>query len=427
MNDQLFGHELQRFELANGLRVLLLRDPSAPVISFQTWFGVGSRDEYAGKSGQAHLLEHLMFLRTESLQPGDYDQILESLGAENNASTWFDFTQYMINAPSEALEDIIKLEAERMHLLQIEAEEFQAERDVVLNERKLRVDEDPEGLMSERLWELAYPEHGYGWPTIGSQADIEAFTPEICLDFYKTWYCPANADLIIVGDFEEIKTIQLLEDHYGSISRSPQPVRATLGNSSLDREIEESMSVDTELARVVVAFPAPPLAEHEHLVLSLLCDLLTGTKSSRLRDMLVNHGDNTSDVRCSLSPLHYGGLIEIWASGRTGITAEALQSSLLQGLSECLKMDINKNDLSGLIARQQLGFYSGLESAEGKASLLGFNLCVEQDYRAGLERIEALEKLTIHDVKKVASRLLNDTRRIILRGIPTSTVTPGAS
>jgi len=179
--------KIERFRLANGLELLTCEDRSAPVIAYHTWFRVGSRHEREGKTGLAHLFEHLMFNEVEGRASGEFDRLLEEAGAESNASTWLDWTQYNIAIPKEKIGLVIGLEAERMTHLVLREPQVTSEKEVVANERRFRVDDDVEGSVSELLWATAYDRHAYRWPTIGWMKDIEGFTTEDCAEFYRTY------------------------------------------------------------------------------------------------------------------------------------------------------------------------------------------------------------------------------------------------
>src|SRR5512139_2835914 len=200
-----FGPELSlaRYWLGNGLDVLLCEDHSAPVVAYHTWYRVGSRHEREGKTGLAHLFEHLMFNETENLPAGEFDRKLEEAGAESNAATWLDWTHYNIAVPKEQLGLVVSLEAERMSHLVLRDPQVSSEKEVVANERRYRVDDDVEGTADEALYEHAFTRHPYRWPTIGWMEDIQGFTTEDCRRFYRTYYAPNNATLILVGDFDE--------------------------------------------------------------------------------------------------------------------------------------------------------------------------------------------------------------------------------
>src|SRR5262245_56053404 len=177
---------------------------------------VGSRNEKPGKTGIAHLFEHLMFNETEGLAAGEFDRQLEELGAESNASTWLDWTHYDIAIPSSGFDRVVELEAERMNHLVLREPQVASEKEVVMNERRFRVEDDVEGALNELLWSTAFEDHPYRWPTIGWMSDIESFDVDDCQRFYRTYYAPNNATLVVVGDIEPERTLRKLQDAYGA-------------------------------------------------------------------------------------------------------------------------------------------------------------------------------------------------------------------
>jgi zinc protease len=205
------GPRVLRYRLENGLTILLLRDRSAPVCAYYTWFSVGSRHEKEGKTGLAHLFEHLMFNETENYKAGEFDRKLEESGAESNAATWVDWTYYHEAVPKDRLPLAVKLEAERMARLVLREPQVKSEKEVVANERRYRVDDDVEGAANELLYKTAFTRHPYHWPTIGWMADIVGFSPEDCGRFYKTYYAPNNAVVVVVGDFVEERLLGLMQ------------------------------------------------------------------------------------------------------------------------------------------------------------------------------------------------------------------------
>ena len=212
-----------RYRLGNGLTLLFLEDTSAPVVSYFTWYAVGSRHERPGKTGLAHLFEHLMFNETETLKAGEFDRMLEENGAESNAATWVDWTYYYESLPADRFSLAVKLESERMGRLVLRDKQVASEKEVVANERRYRVDDDVEGAASELLYKTAFTTHPYHWPTIGWMEDIQGFTPEDCETFYRTFYAPNNAVVIVVGDFQEERLLGLIQKSYGPIPRSVIP------------------------------------------------------------------------------------------------------------------------------------------------------------------------------------------------------------
>src|SRR5271165_2080564 len=217
------GDTMHRWRLGNGLAVLFLEDTSAPVATYHTWFKVGSRHEHPGKTGLAHLFEHLMFNETENLPAGTFDRKLEENGAETNAATWVDWTYYYESLPADRIKLAVKLEAERMARLVLREPQVASEKEVVANERRFRVDDDVEGAAGEILYKTAFVKHPYRWPTIGWMEDIQGFTPEDCAEFYKTYYAPNNATVVVVGDVRERDLLLAIRDAYASIPAQDIP------------------------------------------------------------------------------------------------------------------------------------------------------------------------------------------------------------
>ena len=219
-----FGAEtLVRGVFSNGLTVLVLEDDAAPVVAVHSWFKVGSRCEQPGKTGICHLFEHLMFGETKGLRPGAFDRKLEDAGAETNAATWCDWTFYHETVSADRVRLALTLEAERMANLVLREPQVVSEKEVVANERRMRVEDDLDGWASERLWELAFTKHSYRIPTIGSMEDILAFTPEDCERFYTTYYAPNACTLVLVGAIDPTKALALVQETHGHLIPSRLP------------------------------------------------------------------------------------------------------------------------------------------------------------------------------------------------------------
>src|SRR5262245_41242706 len=215
-----------KHRLANGLTVLTLPDPIAPVVSYHTWYRVGSRHEQTGKTGLAHLFEHLMFNQTENLAAGEFDRLMESAGGDTNAATWVDWTYYRDNLPASKLELAVKLEADRMQHLTLTDAQVESEREVVANERRFAVDDTVDGFLSEELFKLAFDKHPYHHPTIGWMRDIHAITTDDARSFYRTFYAPNNACLVVAGDLDIDAALHEIERRYGGIPSATIPERA---------------------------------------------------------------------------------------------------------------------------------------------------------------------------------------------------------
>src|SRR5580698_3284269 len=253
------GDTIHRYRLDNGLTVLLLVDASAPVACYHTWFKVGSRHERPGKTGLAHLFEHLMFNETENLKAGTFDRKLEENGAETNAATWVDWTYYYESLPADRVKLAVQLEAERMAHLVLREPQVASEKEVVANERRYRVDDDVEGVANELLYKTAFTSHPYHWPTIGWMDDIKGFTPEDCTAFYKTYYAPNNATVVVVGDVRERTLLQWIQAEYGAIPSASIPPEDVNPEPPQVDERRLELRKPTASEKLLVAYKGPAL------------------------------------------------------------------------------------------------------------------------------------------------------------------------
>jgi zinc protease len=412
---------LERFALQNGLHILLLEDRAAPVVAYHTWFRVGSRHEKPGKTGLAHLFEHLMFNSMEGLPPGEFDRRMEASGADNNASTWLDFTQYQESFPKDQLSKIVELEAIRMNRLTLGQPELDAEKDVVKNERRFRAEDDIDGKLEELLWKTAFQKHPYHAPTIGWMSDIESFTIEDCLGFYKKYYSPSNAVLIVVGDLRTLTALRLIQRAYGAIPAEIVPLEDTHPEpvQTEERRVEVSLPASSE--RLVVGYKGPALGDADHVPMSLLVDILASGGASRLHKRMIRKEGLVSDVRASVGPHRDPSLIEFSASTRDGIGAERVLSVLDEELTRLLEEPVSRNELARARARAKLGLLSGLETAEGKASTIGFYETVIRRPVAAFERLKLMAEVDPSDLRRVARRyLVPSSRTVVLQSRATS-------
>jgi zinc protease len=415
-----FGADLavERFRLQNGLSILLLEDHSAPVVAYHTWFKVGSRNEKVGKTGIAHLFEHLMFNEMEGLEHGAFDRKLEELGAESNASTWLDWTHYNIAVPEQAFETVAELEGARMDKLVLREPQVDSEKEVVANERRYRVDDDVEGAVNELLWSTAYEVHPYHWPTIGWMQDIEGFTVEDCHAFYKTYYSPNNATLVVVGDITPARALAKIQKVYGHQSAQELPTGGIVAEPVQTAERVVRVDKPTPTAKVNFGYKSPGLSHPDHMLLSVLGEILFGGRSSRVVKRLIRERELASDVRVFVSPFLDPGLFEVFASGRSGVSGETLLDAIDEEIQRVRANGVTQEELDRARARIELGLLQGLATADGKASTVGFYDVVLGDPAAAFGRVEALEHVTIEQLHDVARRYLDRSQRTVVLARP---------
>jgi zinc protease len=409
---------VSQHELDNGLAVLLLSDHVAPVVAYQTWLRVGSAYEDPEKTGLAHLFEHLMFNETENLPPGVFDRKLEELGVQNNAATWLDWTYYHELLPSEALSVVMELEAERLARLKVQEPQVNTEREVVANERRLRVDDDVTGAMSELLHSKAFTAHSYRWPTIGWMPHILGFTLADCQAFYRTYYAPNNATLVVVGDFDERSVLDSAERLYGPMPRRTVPPAPTVVEPEQQAEIRETIAWPMSAARLSFGYHAVSLGHPDHVALTALSEILFGGRSGRLRARLVDEDELASDVYGWVPPMRWPGLYEIHVALREGCRWQAAIDVVDREIARLVAEGPTAAEMEKAVARAERSFFDDLESADGKAEKLGFFHTTLDDFAKLFERVERLATVTADDVVRVAGAYLRPQCRTVVAAEP---------
>jgi zinc protease len=409
---------VQRFRMGNGLTVLTSVDASAPVVSYHTWFAVGSRHEKPGKTGLAHLFEHLMFNETEKHPAGSFDRTLEEAGAESNAATWVDWTFYHESIPKDRVGLVIELEAERMSKLVLREPQVTSEKEVVANERRYRVDDDVEGAVSELLYKTAYTRHAYSWPTIGWMADIEGFTTDDCAAFYRTYYAPNNATVVVVGDFRERDLLAKIQKAYGALPSAEIPIEDVYPEPPQTEERRLTVKKPTATDKLAIAYHGPAFGDVDHVPLTMLGEVLFSGRSSRVHRALVQEGEIATDLRGWVSTFRDPGLFEIYATARPGKTAAELLAAFDRELARVVAEPVTEAELEKVKAKVELALVQSLETASGKAEQIGFYHTVLGDPGGAFARLEAYRRTTRSDLLRVARRYIVDSRRTIIEVHP---------
>lgn len=421
VGEQAFGETLrvERWRLPNGLTVLVLPDPAVPVVAYHTWFRVGSRHEEPGKTGLAHFFEHLMFNETEGLAHGEFDRRMEEAGADTNAATWIDWTYYHQSLPAEELPLAIELEAERMGRLRVRKPQVESEREVVANERRMSVDDDVHGAADERLHTMVFgASHPHGWPTIGWMKDIEAYRVADCRAFYRTWYAPNNATVVICGAVDVADAIARIEAAYGRLRPARLPRRPPVPKAPITRELREDLRWPTPSEKLCLGWPAPPYASFEHAVAEVVHELWLGGRSGRLRRRLVEDMEIVQALRGGVGGLTYEGLFDLWVSMRDGQAASRALRVIDEEVARLKAEEVSEAELDKVKARAELYTLGDIETASGKAYQLGYGETVSGDPAHVFARLEELRRVRPADVRRFARERLRKTRRAIVRVLP---------
>ena len=409
---------IERYQLDNGLVVLALVDDSAPVISYQTWFRVGSRHEREGKTGIAHLFEHLMFNETENLPCGEFDRTLEQAGVDNNAATFLDWTYYVENLPKEALELVVKLEADRMQNLVLRSEQLESEREVVSNERRQTVDDDVDGAVTEQLYIAAFTTHGYRWPTIGSMADIAGLSLEDCQHFYRTYYAPNNATIVAVGDLDVTALLDLISQHYGRMEASVLPVEDAWPEPPQIQERRQRVRQPCANSRLAIGYKSPALGDFDHAPLVLLNEILFGGRSSRAYRTLVQDKELCSEARGYVGCFRDPALYDLYLTTRPGIEVPAALDELDDVLARACRDAVSEEELERAKARIELATLQSLPSSSAKAEQIGFFDAVLGQPSALFDKLQAYRRCERSDLLRVARRYLCDSARTVIEVEP---------
>jgi predicted Zn-dependent peptidase len=403
----------------NGLRVLVHEDHSAPVISSYIFFRAGSRNEKLGQTGIAHLFEHMMFNGGKKFGPGVFDDLIEGNGGSTNGYTTRDYTAYLNNFPKEALPIVLDLESDRMWHLAITPANLKQERGIVMEERRLRVDNDVEGAMNEQLYLHAFERSPYRWNPVGFMADIEQITLEEAKTYFGTYYAPNNAVLVLSGDVEPAAAFKLVDKYFGNIPSHtpPPPVNAAEPPQFGERRI--TLQKQAELPSVLVGWQAVRALDPDRAALDVVSKLLTGGDSARLDEDLVRKHELVTSVGTDLQWGIDTELFYLYAQARPGKTVKAIVDRIDAVLADMTKTPVTPAELATAKRQLRADYVKGLKTVGGKANQLGFFDVVFGDYKALFTLGDSWEPVTAEDVQRAIGKYLIPSHRNVVELQPT--------
>jgi zinc protease len=404
--------------LPNGLRVRLLANHQAPVVSLYTFFQVGSRNERPGITGISHLFEHMMFNGAKKYGPKEFDTVLESNGGRSNAYTSTDLTVYYDDFASDALETVLDLESDRMRSLRIEDEILESERHVVMEERRVRVDNDITGLMDEELGTLVYKAHPYRWPVIGWMKDIENISRQDCEAYFRTYYAPNNAILYIVGDIDPRKTLALVKRYYGNIRPGPKPSAVLDAEPAQRGERRAEIKHPAQSPSLMLSYRGPAASSTDTLTLDVLQYALIKGEGSRLARSLVYEQQLAVSVVMDWGWRLDPGMIVFYLELKPDSDPRQVEAALyaelervgLEGLSE-RELQKAKNNLRADHLRE-------LATNSGRAHALGHYESVLGSWRQGLALPSVYAATTNTQIMEVARRYFVPEHRSVVTLLP---------
>jgi zinc protease len=415
--------QLETYTLPTGLTVILSQDKRLPIVGVNLWYHVGGANEAPGRSGFAHLFEHLMFQGSKH-RPGneqDFAGLLEAAGSSDlNASTWNDRTNYFETLPSNRLELALWLESERMSFLLdgLDKTKLDTQRDVVRNERRQSVENTPYGKAEIRMVELLFPKpHPYFGAVIGSHEDLQAATLDDVKSFFRTFYAPANASLVIAGDFDPAEARALVEKYFGPIPRAPKPPAPAVKTLPVSHQIRETLSDDVQLSRLFVGVIAPPAWSDEGFAFDVVQEILAGGKTGRLYRALVFDRELAQEVDMATDKSTFGSAAEIRVTVKPGhlpAEAEAVLNAELERLANTPPSDA---ELRRAQRNLEARLYRGLERLNGngsRADLLNAMQMWRGDPGFVNQLVARYRAVTGKQVQEAARRVLAPAARVVL-------------
>jgi predicted Zn-dependent peptidase len=401
-------------QLPNGLRVRLLLERSLPTVSWYTFFQVGSRNERLGLTGISHLFEHMMFNGAARYGPKEFDRVLESRGGTSNAYTSNDVTAYYDDFASEALETVLDLESDRMRSLAVTPETLEQERQVVLEERRLRTDNSVFGLMEEQLEALVFLAHPYRWPVIGWSEDIERIGREDCLAYFRTYYAPNNAVIYAVGDLEPDETLRLVERFYADIPAGPPPPPVAQGEPPQRGERRAVVRFPAQASAVLAGWRGPAARDADTPALDLLQAALALGESSRLRRRLVEEEELAVSVHASWGWRIDPGVFLLFAELAPGARREDAEAAMWEEIAKVAARGIPAAELRRAQQLLRSAVLHELATHNGVAHALGQAEALLGDWREAGRALAQYAAVTPRDVREVARRWLDPARRCVV-------------
>ncbi|MCK9407963.1 MAG: pitrilysin family protein [Bacteriovoracaceae bacterium] len=411
----------EQFMLKNGLNVILHVDKTTPTVSVNEWFHVGSGYEKPGRTGFAHLFEHIMFEGSKNVPEGKFDEWLEAAGGSNNGSTNVDRTNYFEDIPSNALELSLFLDSDRMGFLldDISQEKLDGQRDVVKNERRQSYENRPYGYAFLMLFESLYPKsHPYSWPTIGSMADLSAASLDDVKIFFRTYYAPNNASLSIAGDIDIANTKVMVEKWFNDVPIGKPVPQQDRTVAALREEIRMTVEDRVQLPRVYLGWLSPASLTPGDAELDLLASILAGGKNSRLYKKLVYELQIAQDVSAFQASAKLGSIFVISSTARAGHTLAEIEQVIQEEINAVKKDAPALRDLHRARNQYEASFIERLESVNGKADMLNnyYYLTGNPDYfNEDLARYYAIDP---QDISTVAAKYLIDDGRVVISFVP---------
>ena len=405
--------------LSNGLTVVLSEDHSTPIVHVQLTYHVGSKNEKPGRTGFAHLFEHMMFGGSKNVEPEAHTSFIASIGGQANANTTEDETVYWQTAPSNYLPLMLWLEADRMATLRIDAQAFAREREVVKEERRMRVENQPFGRLPELIYSHAFTVHPYKHPVIGSMKDLEAASVEDVRAFHRTYYVPTNATLTIVGDFDPDQAARLVEQYFGRIPKPAQPVPRDIPQEpAWTEERRVTLEEAWPLPAVVIAHLVPRDGHPDSYPLHMASKILSDGQSSRIYRKLVYETGLAVSAGGSANIIEHPNLFYAVAFVQPGRSPADAEAALIAELDRMKSEPVSDHELQRAKNQFARDYILGRETTQLKASQLAHAVVIHDDITTADGEFEIFQAMTASDIQRVAKTYFTTTNRLVLTVMP---------
>jgi len=411
--------EYQMSTLPNGLTVVLEEDHSTPIVHLQLWYHVGSKNERPGRTGFAHLFEHLMFKGSKNVTPEGHTSMVASVGGQSNAYTTDDETVFWETVPAQYLPMVLWQEADRMATLRIDNETFTSEREVVKEERRMRIDNQPYGRLNEIIYDQAFTVHPYKHPTIGSMADLEAATVDDVRDFYKTYYVPVNATLVLVGDFDSSQAMQLVTQYLGRVPKAAKEVPRDIPQEPPQtKEKRVTLQEKWPLPAVVVAYHITYDGNPDSYPLHIASKVLSDGQTSRIYKKLVYEKQMAVAAFGSANLIEDPNLFYAVAIVQQPHTTQEVTDALIAELDRLKTEPITDHELQKTKNQFARDYILGRESNQQKAGQLAHAAVIHHDIKTADGEFDIFQNITVADVQRVARTYFRPENRLVLTLMP---------
>ncbi|MCF2493764.1 MULTISPECIES: pitrilysin family protein [Dyadobacter] len=405
--------DVKTFTLANGMKFLVLEDKSIPNANMYLFWKVGSRNEVHGITGLSHFFEHMMFNGSKNFGPKEFDRFMEANGGSNNAYTTENVTVYTDWFQKDALEPIFKLESDRIASLSIDPKMVESERGVVLSERSTGLENSNYRLIGELVQSVAFQEHPYMFPVIGFESDIKSWTQEDLENYFKTYYSPNNATVVVVGDVTLEQVKKMADQYMAPIPARGLPPKIRTVEPQQNGERRVTAYKDIAAPNILMAYHIPETKHEDFYALDLLSSLLTSGNSSRLTKSLVMDSTLAMNVSSVTDQSFDPSLFLIYAIANSNVSAPDLEKAISIQIDMIIKDGVKGEELQKVKNQKLMEFYRTLETINGKANSLGSYDVFFGDYKKMFEAPELYKKVTVDDIKRVAAKYFTERNRTV--------------